>query len=188
MRAMTWYDHDTQSIWSQPWGRAIDGPLEGTQLDLLSSQLTTWGSWKAEHPHSLALTTGTNVFISGFRTDFDTDFVIGLILADQTKAYYFEDVAAAGVINDALGDFPILVWAAGDRFHAYIRQTSDQSLTFRAEGDRLIDEETESTWDVARGLAIDGPLRGEVMQPVPSASSFDWAWRDFYPESEFYSP
>ncbi len=53
MRAMTWWDHDTNSIWSQPWGRAIRGELKGIELFLLPSELTTWGSWKAEHPDTL---------------------------------------------------------------------------------------------------------------------------------------
>jgi hypothetical protein len=52
---MTWYDHETNSNWSQPWGRAISGQLKGTVLFLLPSQLTTWGSWKAEHPETLAM-------------------------------------------------------------------------------------------------------------------------------------
>ncbi|KAA3656338.1 MAG: DUF3179 domain-containing protein [Chloroflexi bacterium] len=32
--AMTWYDHDTSSIWSQPWGRAIQGEQKGVELRL----------------------------------------------------------------------------------------------------------------------------------------------------------
>lgn len=187
MRAMTWYDHDTRTIWSQPWGRAIIGELKGIQLFLLPSQVTTWGSWKAEHPNTLAMINDVGALSFG-RQKFDPNFVIGLILADTTKAFYFEDVAAEVVVNDTLGGIPIAVWAKEDNFHAFIRQVGEQTLTFRAEGEGLVDGETGSTWDVARGLAIDGPLRGEALQSVPSSTSFDWAWRDFYPESEFYEP
>ena len=28
MNAMTWWDHTTGSVWSQVWGRAIEGPLD----------------------------------------------------------------------------------------------------------------------------------------------------------------
>jgi hypothetical protein len=187
MNAMTWYDHETRSIWSQPWGRAIKGPLKGIQLFLLPSQVTSWGSWKAEHPGTLAMI--NDVGMPRFaRQGFSPNFVIGLILGDQSKAYYFEDVAAASVINDTLGDFPIAIWAADDNFHAYIRRVGDRTLTFRADGENLIDLETSSTWNLARGLAVDGPLRGEVLQSVPSSTAYDWAWRDFYPQSEFYVP
>jgi hypothetical protein len=188
MNAMTWYDHSTQSIWSQPWGRAIEGSLKDVQLDLLPSQVTTWASWRTEHPKTLAMTNGAGAVSSDLRQGFRTDFVIGLVLGDQSKAFYFEDAAAAGAINDALDDFPVVVWAADDRFHAYVRQIDGRTLTFRAEGDNLFDEETGSRWDVARGLAVDGPLRGSVLQAVPSSTAYDWAWRDFYPDSDFYVP
>lgn len=186
MRAMTWYDHKTRSIWSQPWGRAIIGPLKGVQLFLLPSQVTTWASWKTEYPETLAMINDLDNFRLSFRQGFDPGFVIGLILADKAKAYYFQDAAAAGVINDTLGDFPIVVWVRGENFHAYVRQVGERTLTFRAEDDTLVDEETGSTWDVARGLATNGPFKGEVLQPVPGSTAYDWAWRDFYPDSEFF--
>ena len=186
MNAMTWWDHETESIWSQPWGRSIDGLYKGTELFLLPSQVTTWGSWKAEHPESLVMI--NDVSRLGGRQKFDPDFVIGLILADQAKAYGYRDVAEVGVVNDAIGDIPIFVWAADNNFHAYIRQVGDQVLTFTLDGDGLVDEETGSTWDLTRGLATAGPLKGQSLQPVPGSTSYDWAWEDFYPGTEFYIP
>ena len=41
-------------------------------------------------------------------------------------------------------------------------------------------------WDVARGIAVEGPLTGTVLQQVPYMTSFDWAWEDFYPHTEIY--
>lgn len=184
MNAMTWYDHKTRSIWSQPWGRAIIGPLKGVELFLLPSQVTTWGSWKKEHPETLAMV--NDVERLGSRQGFDSHFVIGLVLGGNAKAYYYDDVARARIINDNLGDVPIMVWAADGNFHAYIRRVEDRTLTFRAQGDRVVDDETGSTWNVARGLAATGPLLNQSLQPVPSMSSYDWAWRDFYPQTEIY--
>jgi hypothetical protein len=187
MSAMTWFDHETESIWSQPWGRAIRGSLKGVELFLLPSQVTTWRSWKEEHPSTLAMINDVDR-VGSRRQGFDPDFVIGLLLAGEAKAYYFEDAAAVGIINDQLGEFPIVVWASGDNFHAYLRQVEDRTLTFRSEGELLVDEETGSTWDVARGRAMDGPLTGHALQPVPGSTAFDWAWLDFYPDSDFYQP
>ena len=162
---------------------------EVIQLFLLPSQVTTWGSWKAEHPETLAMINGVANSGLGFgRQGFSPKHVIGLVLADDSKAYYFGDAAQQGLINDDLGETPILVWAADDVFHAYVRQVGDQTLNFLAEGDDLLDAETGSKWDIARGLAVEGPLRGEVLQAVPSSTAYDWAWRDFYPDSEFYGP
>ncbi len=186
MTAMTWFDHTTDSIWSQPWGRAIQGEYSGVELFLLPSQLTTWASWRAEHPETLVMINDVTQF--GGSAAFSEKFVIGLILGDNSKAYYYADVANELIVNDTLGPIPVFLWAADNNFHAYVRQVGDQILTFEQQGETIIDSETGSSWDLARGLATDGSLAGEVLQPVPSTSAFDWAWQDFYPESEFYTP
>jgi hypothetical protein len=187
MNAMTWYDHETRSVWSQPWGRAIRGELKGVELFLLPSQVTTWGSWKNEHPNTLAMVndiTRLGLNPPGFRED----FVIGLILAGEAKAYPFEAVSGETVVNDDLGDIPVVLWASQDNFHAFVRQVGEERLTFRARGDRLIDDQTGTSWDVVRGLALEGPLEGKLLQPVPSITAYEWAWFDFYPDSELYQP
>ncbi|MCH7735360.1 MAG: DUF3179 domain-containing protein [Chloroflexi bacterium] len=57
-------------------------------------------------------------------------------------------------------------------------------FTFEAAGDeRMRDLETGTIWEVERGLALEGPLRGTVLQQVPYITSFDWAWADFFPET-----
>ena len=56
------------------------------------------------------------------RQGFSPEFVIGVILSGQAKAYYYADAEAAGAINDVLGDVPIVVWAAGETFHVYISE------------------------------------------------------------------
>jgi hypothetical protein len=187
MRAMTWYDHETQSVWSQPWGRGIKGELKGVELFLLPSQVTTWASWRGEHPQTLAMTNDLDRLGSN-RQGFSPDFVIGLLLAGDSKAYYFRDVSAEGLINDRLGEFPIFIWGSENNFHAYIRQVDDQILSFRLDGETVVDDETGSVWDVARGIATEGPLTGSVLQPVPGSTAYDWAWLDFYPQAEFYTP
>ena len=42
--------------------------------------------------------------IKSWRTykDFDPDFVVGLVLGDEARAYYYEDVAAAGIDGQQL--------------------------------------------------------------------------------------
>jgi hypothetical protein len=187
MNAMTWWDHETDSIWSQPVGQAFRGPLTGTKLELLPFQLTTWSNWVGKFPETLVMTNDVGR-LGNTRQGFQPGFVIALVLDDQSKAYYYEDVEAVGVINDSLGETPTLVWAKNNDINAFTRRLGDQTLTFVVEGDSILDQETGSTWDLSRGLAIEGPLAGEGLQPVPSLSSFDWAFRDFYPEGEIYQP
>jgi len=126
--------------------------------------------------------------LGNHRQGFSEDFVIGLSLMGNTKAFYFSDVRAAGVINDWVGDVPVVLWGGGEEYQAYIRQVNDQVLSFSTDVEFLIDVETGSKWNLQRGLAIEGLLEGESLQPVPSLSSFDWVFKDFYPDSEFYSP
>ena len=93
-----------------------------------------------------------------------------------------------GAINDRLGPFPILVLAdAGTQsVHTYLRLGKDEELEFELRDGRLVDRQTGSVWDVARGIAVEGPLTGTVLQQVPYMTSFDWAWEDFYPHTEIY--
>jgi hypothetical protein len=184
---MTWWDHETDSIWSQPVGQAFRGPLLGTKLELLPFQLTTWSNWSEDHPETLVMVNDVGR-LSNSRQGFQPGFVLGLILEDQAKAYYYEDVEAVGVINDTLGETPIMVWAENNDIKAYIRQLGDQTLTFELQNGVLVDLETGSTWEISSGLAVEGPLTGEGLQPIPSLSSFDWAFEDFYPLGEFYQP
>jgi hypothetical protein len=185
--AMTWYDHETNSIWSQPIGQSFLGPLKGTKLQLLPFQLTTYANWVENYPETLVMVNNYDR-LGGLQQGFRTTFVIGLVLADQSKAYYYEDVEAAGVINDTLGEFPVVVWAENNEFQAFIRRIGDQTLTFKLEDGQIVDLETGSIWDISRGLAKEGPLLGEGLQAVPVLSSFDWAFEDFYPDGEFYQP
>ena len=53
--AMTWWDHDTGSVWSQPLGEAIAGPRKGETVELLASSFTTWSAWSSDNPDTLAL-------------------------------------------------------------------------------------------------------------------------------------
>jgi len=187
MNAMTWYDHETESIWSQPVGLAFRGPLKGTQLELLPFQLTTWSNWFENYPDTLVMINDVNR-LGNTRQGFRPDFVVGLVLDNLAKAYYYEDVAAVQVINDSLGNTPVVVWAENNDFTAYVRRHGDQILTFKLEGDVIVDLETGSVWDLRRGLAKEGPLAGEGLQSIPSLSSYDWAFKDFYPGGDFYQP
>lgn len=192
MNAMTWYDHESESIWSQPWGRSIIGDQKGVELFILPVQLMSWDSWRDLHPETLVMTNDL-AQLDFRRQGFSDEYVIGLSLAEAYKAYYFSDVRAAGVINDFMGDFPVLLSAEGESFFAYLRQIDEQVLTFALregvsrEGS-LFDLETGSEWDIVRGLATAGPLAGASLQPVPGFSSYDWAWLDFYPDGIIYRP
>ena len=85
-----------------------------------------------------------------------------------------------------VGDEPVVVWVdeATGTVRAYLRRAANRLLEFEPAGaDTLRDRETGTVWSATNGLALSGPLAGQALSPVPWTSAFDWAWRDFYPES-----
>ena len=185
MRAMTWWDHQTSSIWSQPTGTAIGGALVGTQLDLLPSQVTTWANWVAAYPQTFVL---VNDFgrLGTHRQTFSEEFVIGVQIDGWALAFYYQAVAQSGFVQTVIGDWPVLVWAADAEYGVFLRQGGEQTLTFFMQDGEVYDDQTGSRWDIVHGLALEGPLKGQVLQPLPSLTAYDWAWLDFYPGSGIY--
>lgn len=189
MNAMTWWDHKTGSVWSQVWGQAIAGPLKGTTLNLIPASITPWETWKGEHPHTLALTNDKGGLFSRQEKPRD-GWVVGLALDKYSKAYYYSALAQERVVNDFIGPYPVVLYANPDtrNVQVYLRQVDDEVLTFElaASGEGLVDSQTGSMWDVSRGLAGEGEFQGRALLRLPYLSSFDWAWLDFHPDSEFY--
>jgi len=192
MNAMTWWDHKTASVWSQPWEMAILGDLKGTQLTLIPYEFTTWAAWLDDHPTTLVLTDERG-FAYGPQEVTDA-FVIGVAIQDQARGFYYKSVEEVGVHNDELGQFPVAVIVNVETREIDVLLRNGlgtpadddvevpEVLTFaRSNSGVITDLETGSSWDVERGIAIDGPLRGMHIQKVPYQSSFDWAWADFFP-------
>lgn len=185
--AMTWFDHSTGSIWSQPIGRALVGELRGATLTQIPSTLDTWAGFRARHPDARVLANG----LSGPRLVLATpreNWVVGLALGDAAAAVEFGHARVAGLVQLTVGDEPVLVWVdeATGTVRAYLRRVANRVLNFDPAGDdTLRDHETGTVWSAVNGLALSGPLAGQALSPVPWTSSFDWAWRDFYPESAF---
>lgn len=49
------YDRRGASLWAQATGRAFAGPARGESLVEVPASFTTWGEWRASHPHTLVL-------------------------------------------------------------------------------------------------------------------------------------
>ncbi len=66
--ALLFYDHQTDSLWSQMMDEAVTGELTGTRLRKLPSRQMTWKSWRELYPNTLALSPDT-----GFDRDYWRD-------------------------------------------------------------------------------------------------------------------
>ena len=58
MNVLVMYDRQTESLWSQLLGEAVEGELKGTKLEYFPSVMTTWDEWKTRFPDTVALVKG----------------------------------------------------------------------------------------------------------------------------------
>jgi hypothetical protein len=64
----------------------------------------------------------------------------------------------------------------------FVPRADGEELTFRATDGGFVDEETGSVWTLA-GEAVQGPLAGFRLEPVPHLNTFWFAWSAYYPET-----
>ncbi len=186
LRAMTWWDHETGSVWTQPRGEAILGPLKGARLELLPSTLTTWGTWRRDHPDTLAL--DAKGLPTSFRVE-DTAIVVEI--GPRPVAYPVVAVQqAGGVVNDVLGDLPVAVVVDPDdagAWRVFSREVSDHTVELMWADGALRDAATGSTFHPTLGTVRNGPLE-EPLLPLPAFTSFAREYLDHFPEGRLWSP
>ena len=197
MNAMTWWDHETESVWSQPWGASIKGELIGERLTLLPFSLVPWSTWRDQHPETLVMVDERN-YIKFTEYSARDEFVVGVAIGEAAQGFYYRSVANSRVANEYVGEFPLVVFADSEtrEINAFIRVPVgdeverlgyDGQLTFVVgDSGEVRDLETDSTWDIVLGVAVDGPLRKSLLQRAPFIISSDWAWEDFYPSTTFW--
>jgi len=130
--------------------------------------------------------------------------VLGAVIGDQAAAYAFSALKERPVLNDRISERDIVIfWQPGavsaldagdidsskDVGMALMydrRLPSGQSLSFRHDAGRFVDEETESVWNIW-GEATDGPLAGSRLRQLHAYPHFWFAWAAFYPETILYS-
>ena len=192
IRAMTWFDHETESIWSQPIGTAIIGEYEGVRLEMIPAEVVPWKTWRERYPETLILERGGNPFFRSRNVNPFTGsrgaYVVGVALGDVAKAYPFETVADDVVVNDAIGDVPVFVYANPiDRtIKIFVRSVGGQELEFDWVDGEVRDRQTATLWDPNKGLGLEGELAGALLKELPYTTAYSWAWASFYPDSEIY--
>ena len=121
------FDDQTDSEWSQAYGAAISGPLEGAELELVASRLMAWEAWKSLYPETRVLDkrglyrrdnydtyyTNPQAGILG-RSVSDNrlglkDLVLGIEIGEAQRAYPYDALAETPIVNDTLGNHEIVV-------------------------------------------------------------------------------
>ncbi len=182
--AMTWWDHETGSIWSQPRGEAIAGPLTGESLELIPSTLTTWEAWRTAHPGTLALD------IAAWPTAFALDdMAIVVDLGSASAAYPVPAVREAGVVNDTVAGVEIAVAVDPDneqRWAVFSRRLDEGTVALQTTPDGLVDTVTGTVFDPFLGVGISGPLADENLDKLPAFTSFPDDYLTFFPTGRIW--
>ena len=216
------YDRQTETWWQQATGEGIAGEYAGQELTAIPAFLIAWEQFKQDYPGGDVLSKetgfprdyGVNPYV-GYDTDFNDPFlydgpptpdalapmarVLTIDRADETVAFPYDLLETERVVNEQVGDAPVVVfWQPGtasalDRSAiaegkdvgsatAYSRELDGRTLTFEADGDGFRDIETGSLWNNL-GEALDGELAGQSLEPVVSINHFWFSWAAFRPQT-----
>ncbi|AJM92225.1 DUF3179 domain-containing protein [Nitrosopumilus piranensis] len=201
------YDRLTESYWSQALGKAVKGELTGYQLDLVPFDVITWGDWKKLHPDTLVLTTDTG-YIRSYATDpygnyyteprimfpvennddrmHPKEIIIGFNQDGIYKAYKQSDIESKTIINDSIGDVPLVLMSLySENSRAFERTINGQVLEFEYSNGKIIDIQTNSEWNYD-GFAISGQYEGKQLQRMPIEPGFWFEWVAFHPQTLVY--
>lgn len=181
--ALTMFDHATGSVWSQISGEALLGPRAGERLELLPSTLTDWGTWRREHPETLALDA------DGGSSGFDVDATyIAVEIDGQAIGVPVVDLRKAGVANIEVAGVPIAVVAepaAGGWWAVYSRRLDERVVTLDLEGDTLVEVDGPGRWGGVRGLPEESEER---LDPLGALTISPSDFVAHFPDGQVWRP
>lgn len=128
--------------------------------------------------------------------------VLTVDLNSEAVAYPYEVLQEKSAINDTVAESEIVIfWQSGTASAldasriaegqdvgagaSFSREVDGQLLTFSYDGEKIIDDQTGSEWDVF-GRAVSGELAGTQLEPVVSVNHFWFSWAAFRPETRVY--
>ena len=189
-RSLVMVDSQTGTLWSHILGRGMQGELEGTRLEVIPSLMTDWKTWRDEHPETTALNMSRTA--QRFKRDLyrsPAKYLVGMADGHVARGWRFDRLAQQPVVNDVFDKRPVVVVyeQASGTSAIYSRELRGQVLEFEWSEKGLRDKSTGTLWNVRTGEADAGQLGGTTLKPLPGIVSFTNAWRDFHPESTFWS-
>jgi hypothetical protein len=189
-RNLLMYDRgsDTPSLWVQATGEAVVGPKTGISLDRVPTTQAPWGEWKVAHPNTTVLSKETGHGYSYIPYPDILDLlprqILGVIVGDEQKAYFFEDLRQMQVINDAIDGVPIVLIASPDSDAVRVYQR--KNYQFEGTFEQVRDSRDQTVWELSEEMLLN-PKTGESLERVPDVFvSNAGAWARFFPNTLIY--
>lgn len=189
-------DDRTGSLWSQIEGRAISGALEGTELTVVSSTMTTLSDWRDRHPDTEVMSPpgGRNYDqdpYAGYDRSDDVlypsdgtpgplapkDRVYGVEIAGDALAFPQALLVRQRVVEATIGDVDVVATYHRGAIQAF--RADGRNFT-HAGGTEMVDEQGQS-WNLVTG---EGP--NATLATVDGLPAFWFAWADFHPDTRLH--
>ena len=195
-------DTRTGSWWRQATGTAVTGPLKGTRLNEVNSAQLTLRQFLALHPNALVMQPDP-AFASEYdaegrfergesrgdltRTDRgswnDKSWVIGIERGTASKAFDWNELTRQRVINDRVGDTPIVLALSedGQGFVAFERPADFPAFAIAG---NVLTANGRSYDFSGRDLTGAAP----ALTPIAASQEFWHSWLAFHPATQKAEP
>jgi len=194
-------DEETGSLWSHVVGEALQGAFKGKVLKTLPAVQTSWEAWFKQHPNTKVLKKDEAIRSSSYQKYFENPNRLGLFrtmyLKDRMPGKKLVYGISHGVhqlavvdsvltekkpLDAKLGDSKILILKSAD---GGVRVFLTDQFTFVKQKDknRYVDTETNSVWDLERGVCVSGELKGTKLEAVSVTVAYWFAWSTYFPNT-----
>jgi len=202
-------DDQTGTYWQQISGKAVSGPLRGSQLALVHSDELNFGTWRSEEPSGTVLQDNSKYRSQYEPKDWDVrmqrtqtvmdfhehglharDLMLGIRAFGASRAYLYDDVHQEKLILDHVGGEPVLLVVGPDgqsvrAFRDRIPEAAGAPAFYRRPDGILMDAASGSEWNF-RGCAVSGPNQGTCLAPVDMLKDYWFDWRNYNPKTTVY--
>jgi hypothetical protein len=206
-------DEQTGTYWQQISGKAVSGPLRGSQLPFVHSDELNFGTWQSEEPQGTVLQDAAEYRFGYARKDWDVrmqraptvidfrehglkarDLMLGIQAFGASRAFPFDQVIREKLVEDRVGAEPVLlvvgadgqsVRAFRDRVPGVLGAPEFYRVSGNQPGALLMDAATGSEWNF-QGCAVSGKIKGICLEPLEVLKDYWFDWRNFNPSTTVY--
>jgi hypothetical protein len=193
-------DSSTKSWWRQATGEAIAGPLKGSQLPEIESVQLSAGKFfwlypfgrlmDADAPSVQFYDSLARYERGKSKSDLtkrdslswkEKSWVVGVQLGQSSKAYDWNQLVETRIINDKVGDTPLVIALSADNSSFMVYQRPDEAEIFSIVNDTLVSQTAKYDFSGKPVLPDAFPLKR-----LSAYQEYWHSWRSFHPNTQVY--